>query len=342
MTRRPRHRARMFFGAAAVVTAAALAAGIIACRRAAPPTTDGGRASGTASVSPPAPNGADATPASPPGSLRDEVGRLVTPRALPARRVVSLAPNITELMFAVGAGDQLVGVDRYSDQPAGPVDRLPKVGSNYDPSLERIAALAPDIVFLSKSANKRETADALARMGVPSFITQTTGLGDMPRTLRDVGLLTGHVPEADRETLRLERGFAALRARTRDLPRPRVLVAVWTTPLYVGGRGTFTDDLVEVAGGENVAREVQGFVTFPMERVLHLAPEVIILPTHAPETAAASAVAAWQRWSTLPAVKNGRVFAVEDSIVSRPGARLVEGAELLARLLHPELASPRN
>jgi len=122
-----------------------------------------------------------------PGSVRDEIGRVVTPRALPARRVVSLAPNITELMFAVGAGAQLVGVDKYSDQPAPEVDRLPRVGSNYEPSLERIAGLAPDLVFLSKSANKRETAEALERMGIPTFLTETPGLAEMGRTLRDVG-----------------------------------------------------------------------------------------------------------------------------------------------------------
>jgi len=276
------------------------------------------------------------------GSVRDEIGRVVTPRALPARRVVSLAPNITELMFAIGAGGQLVGIDKYSDQPAPEVDRLPKVGSNYDPSLERIAGLAPDLVFLSKSANKRETAEALERMGIPTFLTETPGLAEMGRTLRDVGRLTGHLAEAERALARMEAGFAAVRARTRTLPRPRVLVAVWTQPLYVGGRGTFAHDLIELAGGENVAREVEGFVTFPMERLLHLAPEVIILPTHAPETGAAPAIAAWKRWSTLPAVKNGRVFAVEDSLISRPGARLVQGAELLARLIHPELSTPRN
>jgi len=318
-TMRGERRRVFWIGAASVAVAATLsAAGSFGCRRAT--------------------NAAPADLA--PGTVRDEIGRVVTLRALPARRVVSLAPNITELMFAVGAGAQLVGVDKYSDQPAAEVARLPKVGSNYAPSLERIAGLAPDLVFLSKSANKRETAEALERMGIPTFLTDTPGLAQMARTLRDVGKLTGHLPEAERELARMEAGFAAVRARTRPLPRPRVLVAVWTQPLYVGGRGTFAHDLIELAGGDNVAKEVEGFVTIPMERLLHLAPEVVILPTHAPETGAAPAVAAWQRWTTLPAVRDRRVFAVEDSLISRPGARLVQGAELMARLIHPELAAP--
>jgi iron complex transport system substrate-binding protein len=274
------------------------------------------------------------------GAVRDEIGRTITPRALPTRRVVSLAPNVTELLFAIGAEEQLVGIDRYSDEPAGRVERLPQVGTNYEPSLERIVALAPDVVFLSKSANRRETADALERMGVPAFITDTPGLADVDRTVRNIGMLTGHAREADAELARLEAGFAGLRARTKDLPRPRIVVAVWTDPLFVAGQGTFIHDLVEVAGGENVTREVSGYAKFPIERLLHLAPDVIILPTHAPETKAASSIAAWDRWPSLPAVRGHRVFAVEDSIITRPGPRLVAGAERLARLLHPELAAP--
>lgn len=273
-------------------------------------------------------------------TVRDEIGRTVAPRALPTHRVVSLAPNITELLFAVGAEEQLVGIDRYSDQPAGRVERLPQVGSNYEPSLERIVALAPDVVFLSKSANRRETADALERMGVPTFITDTAGLADIDRTMRNVGMLTGRTREAEAELGRIKAGFAGLRARIKGLARPRVVVAVWTDPLYVAGQGTFMHDLVELAGGENVAREVSGYAKFPIERLLHLAPDVIILPTHAPEAKAAASIAAWDRWPSLPAVNGRRVYAVEDSIISRPGARLVAGAERLARLLHPNLAAP--
>lgn len=265
---------------------------------------------------------------------------MVSLRALPTRRVVSLAPNVTELLFAVGAEPRLVGIDRYSDQPAGRVERLPQVGTNYEPSLERIVALAPDVVFLSKSANRRETADALERMGVPTFITDTSGLADVDRTMRNIGMLTGRAREAEAALGRIKAGFAALRARTKGLPRPRVVVAVWTDPLYVAGQGTFIDDLVELAGGENVAHEVSGYAKFPIERLLHLAPDVIILPTHAPETKAAATIAWWDRWPSLPAVSRHRVFAVEDSLISRPGARLVAGAERLAQLLHPELQAP--
>jgi iron complex transport system substrate-binding protein len=272
----------------------------------------------------------------------DEVGRPVVPRARPTRRVVSLAPNVTELLFAIGAGDQVVGVDRYSDQPAGRVEALPRVGSDYEPSLETILGLAPDLVFLSRSANRRETAEALERLGVPAFITETGTIAEVPRTMRDLGALTGHAAEAEAQLARLQAGLAAVRARVAGRPRPRVLVVVWPEPLYVAGRETFTDDLIEIAGGQNVAAAVRGYATFPLERVLAVAPEVIVLPSHAASgTGDAAAIAYWSRWPSLPAVRDHQVFAIEDAVISRPGARLVEGAERLAALMHPEVAPGR-
>ena len=273
--------------------------------------------------------------------VTDEVGRSVTARATPTRRLVSLAPNVTELLFAIGAGEQVVGIDNYSDQPAGRVERLPRVGSDYEPSLEKIVGLAPDLVLLSRSANRRETANALERLGVPAFITETPAVADMPRTLRDLGKLTGHAAEAEAQLSRLQAGFAAVRARVAGQPRPRVLVVVWPEPLYVAGSQTFTHDLIEVAGGQNVAADAKGYATFPLERVLALAPEIIVLPTHAASgTGDAAAVSYWSRWPSLPAVRNHRIYAIEDAIVSRPGARLVEGAQRLAALLHPGVAPP--
>jgi iron complex transport system substrate-binding protein len=274
-----------------------------------------------------------------PAGLRpftDEIGRRVTPRRWPSRRVVSLAPNITELLFALGADDQLVGVDQYSDQPAGRVERLRRVGSDYQPSLETIVALAPDVVFTSLSANRRETAESLERLGVPVFVTDTSTLADLDHTIRNLGAVTGRAREAEAQIERLHAGFEAIRRRVLGRGKPRVLVVIWDEPLYVAGRGTFTDDLIALAGGQNVATDAVGFAKYPLERVLHAAPDVIVLPTHAPEAKGAEAVRYWSRWSWLPAVRAHRVHAIEDAIISRPGARLVEGAELLRGLIHPE------
>jgi iron complex transport system substrate-binding protein len=277
-----------------------------------------------------------AAPAGAGAAFTDELGRPVSPRHVPSRRVVSLAPNVTELLFAIDADDQLVGVDQYSDQPAGLVEKIRRVGNDYQPSLETIVALSPDVVFTSLSANRRETAEALERLGVPVFVTDTPAVADLDRTLRDLGAVTGHAPQAERQIAQNHAGFERLRRRARGRPRPRVLVVVWDEPLYVAGKGTFTHDLIDLAAGENVAADAVGFAKYPLERVLRAAPDVIVLPTHAPETKGAEAIRYWSRWALLPAVRTHRVHAIEDAIISRPGARLVAGAELLFGLFHPD------
>jgi iron complex transport system substrate-binding protein len=270
------------------------------------------------------------------GILMDEAGRRVMPRALPAERIVSLAPNVTELLSALGAVPRIVGVDNYSDEPVGVLDGIPRVGSDYEPSLERIVALSPDIVLTSLSANRRETVEALERLGVPVFVTDTRSLPDLERLLRTLGTITGRERQSDLEIRRLRVGLDGVRRRSASGPRPRVLVVVWADPLYVAGRGTFTHDLIEIAGGTNIASDVVGFVRYPLERVLRSAPEVLVLPTHSSAEQGPGAVGTWSRWPQIPAVRRGRVHAVEDTIIIRAGPRLVEGAELLLRLIHPD------
>jgi len=273
-------------------------------------------------------------------TFTDEIGRPVRPLCTPARRVISLAPNLTELLFALGAGDQVVGVDNYSDQPARPLTHIPKVGSDYEPSIEKMVALSPDVVFTSLSANRRETAEALERLGVPVFVTDTRSIVDVDRTLRSLGELTGHAAQAGAEIRRLHEGLQRVARRVAGRPRPRVLVVVWSDPLFVAGKRTFVNDLIEVAGGTNVASDVSGFSKYPLERVLRLLPDVIVLPTHSAPEQGPRAVRYWENWPELPAVRDRRVEAVEASVIIRPGPRLVEGAQLLARLLQPGIGTP--
>ena len=196
--------------------------------------------------------------------------------------------------------------------------------------------LSPDVVFTSRNDNRRETVEALDRMGVPVFVTDTRAIADLDRTLRNLGIVTGHAKQAEDQIMVQRSGFDAVRRRVMGTSKSRVLVVLWDDPLYVTGRGTFTHDLIEMAGGTNVAADAVGFAKYPLERVLHSAPDVLVLPTHSPEMKGSRAAAYWSRWGELPAVRNKRVHPVEDSLIIRPGPRLVQGAELLADLIHPE------
>jgi iron complex transport system substrate-binding protein len=280
-----------------------------------------------------------------PATFTDELGRRVAPRRWPTTRVISLAPNVTELLFAIAAGPQVVGVDSFSDTPAAGLASVPRVGTDYEPSLETIVRLGPDLVISASSANRRESVEALDAMSIPTFVTDSRSLADVDRLLDTLGRLTGHGREASAERSRLQAGLAevreSVRAAVAQAGRPGVLVVVWSDPLYVAGHDSFIDDLIEVAGGRNVARDSTGFARYPLEKILAEAPEVIILPAHtasasdpAESARASQALAFWKRWPTIPAVAHGRVHLVDDTPVVRPGARLVEGARILAGLIH--------
>jgi len=264
--------------------------------------------------------------------VTDELGRDVAlAKALP-ERVISLAPNVTELLFAMGLGSRVVAVDRFSDEPAAALTNVPRVGSNYEPSLEAIVALRPDVVLTATGANKRETADSLTALGVSVYVTDTQRLEDVFRTLRHLGLLFA-VPDAARRLEDQLRGeLEAVRAKVAGLPPVPALVAIWDKPLYVAGHDTFVDDLLSLAGGKNVTAGARGFAVYPIEAILKAAPELIIVPLHGRQEAP---LAAWQRWRDLPAVRANRVLGVSDALICRAGPRLGQGARALAELLHP-------
>jgi len=264
----------------------------------------------------------------------DEIGRRVVLPPRPLARLISIAPNVTELLFALDLGERVVGVDKYSDAPADRLTGLPRVGSNYEPSVEAIVGLRPDLVLTATSANRRETAELLTGLHVPVFATDTRLLVDVFRTTRVLGQLFGRDALAARLNARAEAELAAVRKAVAGRPKVRTLIAVWDRPLYVAGRDTFVDDLLTVAGGENVAGDARGFVIYPLEKILKAAPEVVIVPLHGRDEAP---LAGWNRWVDLPAVQNHRVLGVEDALVIRAGPRVGEGARRLARVLHPDL-----
>ena len=266
--------------------------------------------------------------------MRDELGRDVRIKNFPARRVISLAANTTEVLYAIGAADTLVGVDLYSDFP--PAARaLAQVGSEQDPSLEKIIALRPDVVVTATTANRPETADALERLGIPVFVTRVDSLADVDRVARDLGTLVGRQAQAEAFVRDLHGRFDDVRRRAAGRPRVPTLVVVWSEPLFVVGKKTFTSELVALAGGASVSDDAgEGFPKYSLERVIRHAPQVIIVGSHKKEGKGPDPIGYWQRWPDLPAVRDGRVHAVDGDLMFRPGPRLAEGATRLYEVIH--------
>lgn len=275
-------------------------------------------------------------------TVDDGLGRTVKLNG-PARRIVSLAPSNTEILFAIGAGAQVVGRDELSDYPAQ-VKSLPSVGGSMGQySTEAIVALKPDLV-LAAEINTPELVKSLENLGLTVYYLKNPNtLEQMYGNLQIVAQLTGH--ESDASTLidSLKARVAAVDAKIAGVTQKPIVFyeidATDPTKPYTYGPGTFGDALISEAGGVNLAVAAGIKDSYPqvgLEQIVATNPRIIILGDSA-YGASPDSVKARAGWSTIAAVKNGMIYPFDDDLVSRPGPRLVDGLEQLAKLLHPEL-----
>jgi len=261
----------------------------------------------------------------------------------PARpqRIISLVPALTEMLFAVGAGPQVVAVSSFDEYPPQ-VKNLERVGALLDPNLERILALRPDLVAVYGSQQDLKTQ--LARASIPVYSYRHTGLADIATTIREIGARVGHAAEARAVTDRIEAQLASIRARVGTAPRPRTLLVFGREAgalrgIYASGGVGFLHDMLEAAGGEDVFADIKReSVQATTELILARKPDVILeIRSGASETGRlASEVAVWRTLASIPAVRNNRVHFIIDPRTVVPGPRVAEATELLARTLHPE------
>jgi len=265
----------------------------------------------------------------------DEVGRTVRiPQ--PVRRIVSLAPSMTETVYALGLEDRLVGDTDYCDYPPD-AQTKPKVGGATNPSLEKIASLHPDLVLVTKALNLRETANSLEELGISSYATDPHTLNDIMTSTRRLGDLLG-VPDAGVAVAEaMQRRLADLQRRLGARPRKSVLFVVWTQPLISVGRSTFIADALLHAGAVSIVDSAQSWPQVNLEEVARLQPEYLVFAESRSETIPreVAALAALPGWRILNAVAN-RHYAVISDAVNRPAPRIVSAIEELARQLHPE------
>ena len=268
-----------------------------------------------------------------PGDVRDDPGRAVALDGTP-RRVVPLAPNVTELVAAAAGVGRLVGVATSDDAPAG-IGGLPRFQS-VPLDVEAVVALRPDLAIGSDDVTPSDVAEGLGAVGVPTFLFRFDEVADVPRALRALDTLlavSGGAPVADD----FERRVGAVEQAVRPFSAPRVLLLVGAEEgtLYAFGRDSYASEMVRLAGGQNLTDRFEGAASSPSEEVaLEMAPEVIVVAGD--QGAADAFVAAHPALLTTPAVANGRVYGLDADLVLRPGPRLVEGLERLARLLHPQ------
>ncbi|NOY99074.1 MAG: cobalamin-binding protein [Chloroflexi bacterium] len=281
-----------------------------------------------------------AIPTPEPIAVTDGLGREVT-LTVAAQTVVSLAPSNTEILFAVGADGQTVGRDMFSDYPEAAAS-LPDVGGSmgaYD--LEAIVALSPDLV-LAGGINSPELVKSIEDLGLTVYYLPNPGtLEEMYANLETVGQLTGHTDDAAALVESLQARVAAVDEKIASVSeRPSVFYELDSTDPakpYTAGPGTFVDLLIDRAGGDNIGSELEGqWAQISLEQLIVLNPDVILLGDSLFGTTVES-VKQRPGWEALAAVQNDQVFPFNDNLVSRPGPRLVDGLEALAKQLHPDL-----
>ena len=269
--------------------------------------------------------------------LRDMLGREVT-LAGPPTRIVSLVPSVTESAFALGGEARIVGVSDFCDWP--PAARAkPRVGGMVNPSLETLVALKPDLVVGTDEGNREETFVQLQRLGIPVYIVHAHRISEMYELIARVGALTGRRDAVGPLVTGIQRRIDAVRAAVKARPAPRVLYVLWPDPLLVPGRDSHLTEMIELAGGRSITGgEPVSYVRFSIEAAVARAPEVIVLADHSTgaSTAGRAAPEKWQALTSVPAIRAGRLYSVDLSVLHRYGPRVPEGLELLARMIHPE------
>jgi iron complex transport system substrate-binding protein len=264
----------------------------------------------------------------------DEIGRKVAIPPHP-KRIVSLAPNMTETLFELGLEDRVVGVSAFSDYPEA-ARKKPKVGSYTNLSLERIVSLDPDLIVGTANGNKKETVLQLELMGFPVYVINPMTFYDIFETIKHIGMITGRTAAAEELVERLTMRVNTVVSSTSGLKKPRVFFQIGIDPIVTVGKNTVHNTLITLAGGVNVTGDVT--VEYPrlsMEKVVFARPDIIIVSSMKRGGDFESVRERWKQWKDIPAVKHNRIHIINSDLTDHSSPRIVDGLEKLVRIIHP-------
>lgn len=270
--------------------------------------------------------------------LRDDWGREC--RVLDAaQRIISLSPANTEIIFALGLGDRLIGVTSYCNYP-NEAQTKEKVGNVTEIDLERVVRLEPDLV-LAGSLTPREVVDKLEELGIRVFVLDAHTIEEVFEDIGKVAILAGIEDEGKEFVKILRDELTQITQKVSMLPaeqKPRLLHVIWHDPIWTAGRNTFIDEFIRLGGGVNVVSDLEGYITLSLEELLRRNPDVItVVSTHGSEAISYDFLLSDERLQAVRAIQERKVFLVDSDLVSRPGPRVVEALAVFARILHPEI-----
>jgi iron complex transport system substrate-binding protein len=269
-------------------------------------------------------------------TFRDALGREVTLDRAPIR-IVPLAPSLTEILYYLGLGERVVGVTKFSYDP--PEAKMkPKIGSYIDLNVEKIISLSPDMVISTVDGNQPGVVDLLEQAGIRVFIVNPRNVSSVIETIIEIGRVCGIYEKASQLSRDLKARVEAVQDAVKSRKRPLVFLQINLRPIMTVNRNTFHQDLINLAGGRNMAEDEP--MTYPRisrEEVIRKRPDVIIISSMERGGGFEKARQEWLKWTSIPAVKNNRVYLIDSDLIDRPSPRLVDGLEAMARIIHPEV-----
>ncbi len=272
--------------------------------------------------------------------VTDQAGRVVRIEKMP-EKIISLAPSNTEIVFALGLADRLVGVREFCDYPEAAKDK-PKIGGFSTVDIEKVVAIEPDLI-LATNIHQKEVIPALERFGLTVLILDPQTLDEVMEAITLIGKGTGEQEAADQLVAEMSNRIKAVTDKTDNLPeaqRPRAFYVVWHEPLMTVGSDTRIHELIRLAGGINIAQEIgEGYPTMSLEAVIQANPQVIVAGSGMGKGADLpfQFVATESRLKDVAARINNRVYEINTDLIGRPGPRIVEALEQLAKMIHPEI-----
>ena len=271
----------------------------------------------------------------------DEMGRQVKiPH--PAKRIISLAPSITEILFALGLDEEVAAITNFCDYPEAVLNK-PRIGGFVNPDIEKIVSLRPDLIIGIRDGNRIDTVHRLNDSGFPVYLIDPKGFDGVMRTIKNIGDVVGREKESRKMIKEMVNKRENITTLTQSLSKPKVFFQLGDAPMVTVGKGTLADDLIRLAGGRSISEnESVSYPVYSIETVLLKAPEIIIMTSMDSRKNSPHLVKKWESWKSIPAVRMNMIYVIDSNLVDRPTPRIVEGLEALVRIIHPEILMGRS
>jgi iron complex transport system substrate-binding protein len=273
--------------------------------------------------------------------VKDEIGRRVNVTSAP-QRIVSLAPGITETLYALGLDDKIAGVTTFCDWPAAARTK-PKIGGFTNPSIERIVSLKPDLIIATADGNRKDTVLQLEKLGLPVYVTNPSDTKGILKGILNIGEITNREKNAGLVVEKLQKRLNDITEQVRRRRKPLVFFQIGLEPVVTAGKGTLINEAIERAGGVNIAgNDVARYPRYSAEGIMGASPEIILFAPMVNDKEFTIVKKFWREFEGIPAVKNHKIYPIQTDLISRASPRIVDAIEKMASIFHPEIKIKRH